>query len=119
MNVSQLIVTLNSEQPERLVAFYKDAVGLEPRFDITPGAFAVGDALLIIEAHSAVTGQVKEPERQFLNFVVADAVAEQDRLAARGVPIVQPAYVEPGIGVFVTFADPDGNYGQLLEFREP
>jgi predicted enzyme related to lactoylglutathione lyase len=120
MKSSQFLVLLHTEQPERLVAFYKDVVGLEPKFEVTPGAFNTGAASfvdLIVEPHSEVAGAAKEPQRVMLNFVVDDAVAEQRRLEAKGVAFVRPATDEPGVGLFATFADPDGNFCQLIELR--
>ena len=120
MNPSQFLVILHSERPDQLVEFYRDVVGLTPRFEVTPGAFsASADAPfnLIVEPHSAVRGSAAEPERLMLNFVVDDARAEQQRLKSRGVPFIRDAAEEPGVGLFATFADPDGNYCQLIEFH--
>ena len=118
METQSLIVLLHSEQPERLISFYQDVVGLETNFDLTAGAFNVGGATLIVEPHSEVHGPANEPARVMLNFVVADAVSEQARLTGRGVTFTQQAYEEPGVGLFATFLDPDGNLCQLLEFRD-
>lgn len=114
MDAQTLIVLLHSEQPDRLISFYQDVVGLETNFDL-PLAFNVGGARVIVEPHSAVRGPAKEPERVMLNFVVADAAAEQGRLIGQGVTFTRQAYEEPGVGLFATFRDPDGNYCQLIE----
>ena len=101
-----------------LIAFYEHTVGLEPCFDVAPGAFKAGDTMaLIIEGHSEVHGASGEAHRVLLNFVVEDATAEQARLEAAGVRFRQQAYEEPGVGMFATFQDPDGNLCQLVEFR--
>lgn len=118
MHARQFLVIVHSDQPERLVAFYRDVVGLTPRFDVTPGAFSTGSAGafdLIIEPHSAVSGRTHEPQRLLLNFVVDDAVAESRRLASHSVRFVREVIEEPGVGLFATFEDPDGNYCQLIE----
>jgi predicted enzyme related to lactoylglutathione lyase len=52
-----------------------------------------------------------------LNFVVQDATSEQRRLKSRDVEFVRDATEEPGVGLFATFVDPDGNYCQLIELR--
>lgn len=119
MNAQQLVVNLNSEQLDRLVSFYKDVIGLEPNFALAPGAFSVGGATFLVEGHSEVKGAAKEPHRLLLNFVVADAVEEQARLKAQGVHFVRAASAEPGIGIFATFLDPDGNYCQLVQLGAP
>ena len=66
-------------------------------------------------AHSQ--GKAKEPTRVLLTFTVADAVAEETRLRAAGVEFIRPATKEPWGGLVATFADPDGNYCQLVQFR--
>lgn len=120
MNAGQFVVIVHSERPERLISFYEDVVGLTPRFDVTPGAFMAGSSSfvsMIVEPHSEVHGKTREPERLLLNFVIDDAVAEQERLMSRGVRFVREATEEAGAGIFATFEDPDGNYCQLVELR--
>lgn len=120
MHTQQFVVALNSPDPDRLVGFYRDVVGLTPCFDLVPGSFMVGASSfpsLLIEAHSEVTGPAHEPQRVLLNFLVDDVAREQRRLEDCGVQFIRPAYEEPE-GVFATFADPDGNYCQLVELRE-
>jgi len=118
MNVNQIIVNINSERPEELIRFYRDIVGLEPRFDAVPGSFAAGGEIaLIIESHSEVRGPAREPTRAILNLVVDDASAEYRRLEQAGVRFIRSLYEEPGAGLFATFADPDGNLCQLVELR--
>lgn len=122
MHASQFLTILHTGDPERLVGFYKDIVGLTPQFDVTPGAFRAGSSSfvdLIIEPHSEVAGSSKEPARMLLNFVVDDALAEQRRLKAADVRFIRDATEEPGVGLFATFADPDGNYCQLIQLFEP
>lgn len=121
MIVSEFVVTVHSKQPGALIAFYQDVVGLRPAFEITPGAFMAGSssfASIIIEEHSEIRGGAKEPHRMLLNFVVKDLTAEQQRLESFGVRFIRSAAVEPGVGIFATFVDPDGNYCQLVEFTE-
>jgi predicted enzyme related to lactoylglutathione lyase len=118
MQVDQFVMSLNSEQPEAMIAFYRDKVGLTPNADFGPGAFMAGSSnfiALIIEGHDGVKGATKEPERTALNFFVADAAAEQKRLEGLGVTFVRSAAEEPGFGIVATFEDPDGNYCQLMQ----
>jgi predicted enzyme related to lactoylglutathione lyase len=118
MQVEQFVVNVNSAQPEEMIAFYRDKLGLTVNADVGSGAFMAGSAsfiALIIEGHDAVRGATKEPERVLLNFFVADARAEQERLEERGVTFTRPATEEPGFGIVATFQDPDGNYCQLMQ----
>lgn len=119
MKVDQFIVIVNSERPEELIRFYEEVVGLEAIPEMGPGMFRVGaspSVTFIIEGHSEVRGPAREPQRVLLNFSVADLGSEQRRLEGCGVKFVRDAAEEPGVGVFATFVDPDGNYCQLVEF---
>jgi predicted enzyme related to lactoylglutathione lyase len=115
MEVSQLIYSLNSEQPERLLAFYRDVVGLKPNPDMGEGTLMAATTPFIIDGHSALSGGAKEPARTMHNFAVDDVVKEQARLEAAGVRFLGPPSQEPIS--FATFVDPDGNYGQMLSME--
>jgi predicted enzyme related to lactoylglutathione lyase len=120
LKVDQFVVNVNSERPERLIAFYRDIVGLTPNPDIGTGAFMAGSSsfiALIIEGHSEVTGSTKEPQRVLLNFLVSDLASEEERLRRHGVNFIMGATVEPGFGTVATFTDPDGNYCQLMQLE--
>ena len=57
MEVNQFVVAVNSEQPDKMIAFYRDVVGLTVNPDFGPGAFMAGLSnfiALIIEGHSEV-----------------------------------------------------------------
>lgn len=117
MKVNQFIVNVTSEQPEALTAFYRDVVELPPQADMGPGAFDMSGAVFIIDGHSEVHGPAKEPQRWLFSFFVDDLAAEQRRLEERGVKFIRTAGREEWGGVISTFLDPDGNYGQLIEFK--
>ncbi|MEX0749423.1 MAG: VOC family protein [Dehalococcoidia bacterium] len=118
MDVDQFVVSVNSERPEDLIAFYHDIVGLTPNPDAGPGAFMAGSSsfiALIIERHSGVRGATKDPDRVMLNFLIHDLASEESRLQSRGVTFVRTATEEPGFGIVATFVDPDGNHCQLMQ----
>ena len=116
MKPTQLIFNITSEQPEALHKFYEDVVGLEK--DPVSGGFLIGDsAMFMIDGHSETHGKAKEPQRYLFSFKVDDVKAERERLEAAGVPFIRKEGQEFWGGVFSTFVDPDGNYGQLTEFR--
>ena len=120
MDVEQFVVNVNSEQPEVLIAFYRDTVGLTPNAEMGPGAFMAGSSsfiALIIEGHDEVKGPTKEPARVLLNFIVSDLASEEARLKAAGVSFTMDATKEPGFGTVATFTDPDGNLCQLMELE--
>ena len=120
MDVEQFVVNVNSEQPEVLIAFYRDTVGLTPNAEMGPGAFMAGSSsfiALIIEGHDEVKGATKEPARVLLNFIVSDLASEEARLKAAGVSFTMDATKEPGFGTIATFTDPDGNLCQLMQLE--
>ena len=116
MKVESFNINLTSEDPERLTAFYRDTVGLSTHPQMGDGAFALGDAALLIDGHSETRGRTKEPQRVLINFFVADLAAEQARLEGLDVVFIRTAGREAWGGVISTFLDPDGNYCQLIEF---
>jgi predicted enzyme related to lactoylglutathione lyase len=120
MKVEQFVVNVNSRQPEPLIAFYRDIVGLSVNAEFGPGAFMAGSSTFvafIIEGHSEIQGVTKEPQRVLLNFFVRDLVSQEARLKERGVKFIMSATKEPGFGTVATFLDPDGNYCQLMELE--
>lgn len=118
MNVSQCIVNVNSPDPERLKAFYRDVIGLPPHPDANrESTFVAGGTEIVIDNHSEIDGRAPQPQRILVNFFVEDVEAEQRRLEAAGVEFVRRSGREYWGGVISTFVDPDGNYLQLIEFR--
>ena len=117
MQLVSFAINLTSEEPARLLAFYRDTVGLTPRPEMGEGALQLGDATLFVDGHSEVKGATKEPARALLDFFVGDLAAEQSRLEAAGVKFIRTEGKEPWGGVISTFVDPDGNYGQLIEYK--
>lgn len=118
MDVQLLIVNVNSPDPQALLRFYRDVVGLAAHPDASrESTLVVAGAEIVFDSHSAVTGAAPQPERVLLNFFVGDLAAEQRRLEAQGVRFIRSAGREEWGGVISTFVDPDGNYAQLIEFR--
>ena len=116
MKVNAFNINICSENPEKLAAFYADVVGLQ-RLPISPGAFMAGGAALLVDGHSEVKGESREPQRVLITFTVDDAIAEQNRLELAGVKFVRPATREPWGGLVATFQDLDGNYCQLVQAK--
>src|SRR5438067_2196228 len=114
MQVTNFNVNVTSENPERLIAFYRDVVQLPPSSNMGEGAFDVGGGAFLVDGHSETKGAAREPQRALINFFVADLNAEQRRLEAQGVPVIRSQGREYWGGVISTFVDPDGNYFQLI-----
>lgn len=119
MKVNSLFLNITSEQPEKLLAFYRDVIGLPLRPEMGPDALDAGGATIGIDGHSEVRGPAKEPARILIDFNVDDVVAERKRLEAQGVTFIRKEGVEYWGGVISTFPDPDGNYVQLIQYNPP
>jgi len=74
---------------------------------------------LSIGPHSEITGRAKEPQRMILNMETPEVREEFARIKkASGAAVVKEPY-EMGGAWIATFADPDGNYFQLVSPMEP
>ena len=118
MQVSQCIVNINSEQPEAMLSFYRDVVGIPAHPDPNRmSTLVAGETEIVFDSHSDVQGRSPQPERILVNFFVDDVRAEEQRMRAAGVTFIRSAGREEWGGVISTFVDPDGNYAQIIEFR--
>ncbi len=111
-------VMLGSEDPKRLADFYTKAFG-EPAWrdeDNQWFAYKIGDGSLTVGPHSEVKGKNQEPGRIILNLETKDVRSEFDRIKGAGADVVAEPYQPGGAeGMWIaTFADPDGNYFQLV-----
>jgi predicted enzyme related to lactoylglutathione lyase len=108
-------VMIGTTQPEVLAAFYQKVVERKP--DMEDGGWfgwQIGSCFLTIGEHSEVNGEAKEPQRIILNFETPDVEDEFDRIKnIDGVTVIKEPY-DMGGGLIATFADPDGNYFQLM-----
>lgn len=117
MQVNQVILNINSERPGELLRFYRDVVGIPAHPDENRASTLVAAGMeIVFDTHSSVAGAAPQPERMLLNFFVDDLPAEQARLESHGVRFARTAGREYWGGVISTFADPDGNLCQLIEF---
>jgi predicted enzyme related to lactoylglutathione lyase len=117
MKVNTTHVQITSEDPGRLLKFYMDVVGLPKNPNVGDFAVDAGGTTLAFDSHSEVRGAAKEPARVLIDFFVDDIAAEQKRLEAAGVKFSRSQGKESWGGVISTFADPDGNYVQLIEYK--
>lgn len=117
MKVTDFLINITSDNPERLQAFYRDVIELPGNPNMGEGALQAGGAIINFDTHSQTSGPTKEPQRVLINFFVEDLAAEQARLEAKGVKFIRTAGKEWWGGVISTFPDPDGNYCQLIEYR--
>jgi predicted enzyme related to lactoylglutathione lyase len=110
-------IILFSNNPKQLLEFYKKVLNMEP--DWTNGEysdFKTGGAYFEIGPHSNVHGVNNNPERVLLNFHVKDVDVEYVRIKAAGAKVIKEPYQpeEDSRLTIATFADPDGNYFQIM-----
>ncbi len=117
MKVNNTWVGVSSEDPERLLRFYTDVVGLPKHPEMGDFAIVAGGTTFGFGSHSEVRGAAKEPARVLVNFFVDDIAAEQKRLEAAGVKFSRTQGKEFWGGIISTFSDPDGNYVQIIEYK--
>jgi predicted enzyme related to lactoylglutathione lyase len=112
-------ILIGSDNPDRLVEYYKRILG-EPTFsDSGYTGWQLGGGMVSIGAHSEVHGSNEQPGRLIWNIESADVQGEFDRMVAAGAIIVREPYGFEGIegaenARIATLADPDGNYFQLM-----
>ncbi len=114
LNFNSILVF--SENPGKLSEFYKKVFEKEP--DMADGGyygFLVGSAFINFGPHDKVKGENKNPERIMFNFETSDTKSEFERIKNIGAKVIAEPYTIEGMDGFIaTFADPDGNYFQLV-----
>lgn len=100
-----------------MIEFYTNVFG--KKADWAEGdwaGFQVGSGFFSVGPHDKVHGVSKEPARILFNFETTDVSREFDRIQKFGATVVAKPYEMEGMkGMWIaTFADPDGNYFQLM-----
>ena len=118
MEVQQISIQLASDNPRRMLEFYRDVVQLpvvegmgDHALQLVPGG------VLFLVDHSEVRGSNANAARCSIDLHVGDLDAQQARLESAGVRFLRSKGVEYWGGVISTFEDPDGNRVQMIEFR--
>src|SRR5919201_57827 len=107
-------VMIGSEHPERWGVFYAGV--FDRPADMKEGGWygwRFGTASFSVGEHSEVKGQATEPQRVILNLETEDVRSEFDRIKSTGATVIKEPYELEGMWI-ATFADPDGNYFQLM-----
>ncbi len=105
---------IGSSQPKVLGEFYEKVFG-KPS-DMNDGGWygwMIGNTFFTIGEHSGVNGKAKEPQRVIINFETAEVKEEFERIKETGAEVIKEPYEMEGAWI-ATFADPDGNYFQLM-----
>lgn len=100
---------------DRAVAFYRDVLGL-PLLRREGDDWAQLDAgPITLALHGGTDGE--RPRGGTVVFRVEDLESVRLALEERGVVFEEKVGEVPGYARFATFADPDGNVLQLIEYR--
>lgn len=105
---------IGTRQPNVLAEFYQKVLG-KPA-DMAEGnwyGWQVGSCFLTIGEHSEVKGKAKEPQRVIFNLETKEIKEEYTRITSVGAKVIKELYKMEGAWI-ATFADPDGNYFQLM-----
>jgi predicted enzyme related to lactoylglutathione lyase len=107
-------IMIGTSQPEVMGEFYRKVIGRPA--DMSEGGWygwQVGKSFLTIGEHSEVKEMAKEPQRVMFNFETKEVKEEFERIQGVGAKVVAEPY-EMGGAWIATFADPDGNYFQIM-----
>lgn len=110
---------LGTHDSKQLAAFYEKVLQKQPdMIEDDWFGFSCGSCFLSIGNHDKVTGMAANPERMILNFETKEVKEEFERIKALGATVIKEPYSmgdkEHGEAWIATFADPDGNYFQLM-----
>ena len=110
-------VMIGSADPKRLADYYTALFGTPTWEDGGYVGWQLGAGGVAVGPHDQVTGTNPQPGRLIWNLEVADVPGEFARLASAGATVVKEPYQPGGAASDMwvgTFADPDGNYFQLM-----
>ena len=121
MNLNSILI--GSEDPQRLAAYYTGLFG-KPEWEDGPyTGWRIGTGGMLVGPHDGVNGANMQPGRIIWNIESSDVQADFDRLKAAGGIVITAPYVfqgeNAGAPTIATFADPDGNYFQLMSPMTP
>jgi predicted enzyme related to lactoylglutathione lyase len=109
-------IIIFSEDPKKLKEFYAKIFQKEPDWDQDGySGFMIGKTSLTVGPHDKIKGKNSNSERILINFETKDVKEEFDRIKEVGAKIIAEPYQMEGMeGWIATFADPDGNFLQLM-----
>jgi predicted enzyme related to lactoylglutathione lyase len=114
LNLNSILV--GTQRLEDLAAFYEQMIGSPTDmgdFEQCLQGCQVGSAHFSVLAHSSVQGATKDPGRIGFTFETPQVKEEFARVEGFGAQVIRKPYAI-GEGWIATFADPDGNYFQLI-----
>ncbi len=112
LNLSSVMV--GSAQPKVLADFYQKVFGKPADFaEDSWYGWQSGSTYFMVGEHSEGKGKASEPQRVMLNLETTEVKEEFGRIKGLGAKVIKGPYEMEGSWI-ATFADPDGNYFQLM-----
>ncbi len=107
-------IMIGTTQLPVMAEFYKFLLG-KPEYKETGWyGWQAGDTHISLGSHSEAKGKSKDPVRVMMNFETDKVKEEFARIKAiKGATVIKEPYEIQGMWI-ATFADPDGNYMQLM-----
>lgn len=110
-------IMIGTSQPKVLAEFYEKVFAKKADWhDGNWYGWQVGNTHLTVGEHSEMKGSSKDPGRVMFNLETKDVKGEFERMKESGAKVIKEPY-NPGEAPnmwIATFADPDGNYFQLM-----
>ena len=109
-------IMIGTSDSKKLAAFYEKV--FDRKADMVEGdgqfyGWSVGSTFISVGSHSEVKGKNKDAARMMFNLETKEVKKEFERIKKVGAEVVKEPY-EMGGAWIATFADPDGNYFQLM-----
>jgi predicted enzyme related to lactoylglutathione lyase len=108
-------IMLGTMKPKEMAEFYEKV--FDKSADWNDGdwyGWQVGSTHFTLGEHSEMGGKAKDPGRVMFNLETKDVEGEFKRIKKVGAQVIKEPY-SPGMDMLIaTFADPDGNYFQLM-----
>ncbi|MBI2074693.1 MAG: VOC family protein [Candidatus Levybacteria bacterium] len=112
LNLSSIMI--GSMQPKVLAEFYEKVFDKKPDWtDNNWFGWQVGSTHITIGEHSEMNGKAKDPGRIMFNLDTKEVKEEFERIKNLGAEVIKEPYEMENMWI-ATFADPDGNYFQLM-----
>ncbi len=113
LNLNSIMV--GTMQPKVMAECYEQIFQKKP--DMKDGewsGWSVGSSFFTVGHHSKMEGKTKDPGRLMFNLETTEVKEEFDRIKEiKGITVIKEPYEMQGMWI-ATFADPDGNYFQLM-----
>ena len=112
LNLNSMMI--GTGQQKTMAEFYEKVFQKEP--DMSEGEWTgwmVGSCFFGLDTHDKMGGMAKDPGRVMFNLETKEVKEEFERIKGLGAKVIAEPY-EMGPGLIATFANPDGNYFQLM-----